>query len=124
MDKALLVVRLLGGLMLVVFGANKFLHFIQMEHGTIESGAFMMALFATGYIMKIVAVVEIVAGVAFLTNKYVPLMAVILFPIMLNAFLMHLFLDPAGIGGAAIILSINIILMYVSRQRYKEILKP
>ena len=42
---------LLAGLMLVVFGSNKFLHFIDMQPGSIEMGAFMMALFGSGYLM-------------------------------------------------------------------------
>ena len=121
--KVYLGVRLVAGLMLVVFGSNKFLGFIDMQPGTLEMGAFMMALFKSGYLMKLVAVVEIVAGLSFLANKYTALMAVVLMPVMLNAFLVHLFLDPAGIAGAAVLLVFTILIMIENKARYKEILK-
>ena len=109
--------------MLVVFGSNKFLGFIDMQPGSLEMGAFMMALFQSGYLMKLVAVVEIVAGLSFLANKYVALMAVVLMPVMLNAFLVHLFLDPSGIAGATVLLVFTILIMLENKGRYKDILK-
>ena len=116
-------IRLVAGLMLVVFGSNKFLGFIDMQPGSLEMGAFMMALFQSGYLMKLVAVVEIVAGLSFLANKYVALMAVVLMPVMLNAFLVHLFLDPSGIAGAAVLLLFTVFIMIENKARYTELLK-
>ena len=116
-------VQLLAGLMLVVFGSNKFLGFIEMQPGSVAMGAFMMALFQSGYLMKLVAVVEIVAGLSFLLNKYAALMAVVLLPVMLNAFLAHLFLDPGGIGGATVLLVFTVIIMMRNKDRYRDIMK-
>lgn len=121
--KVYLAIRIIAGLMLVVFGSNKFLGFIDMQPGSLEMGAFMMALFQSGYLMKLVAVVEIVAGLSFLVNKYVALMAVVLMPVMLNAFLVHLFLDPSGIAGATVLLVFTILIMLENKGRYKDILK-
>lgn len=121
--KVYLAIRVIAGLMLVVFGSNKFLGFIDMQPGSLEMGAFMIALFQSGYLMKLVAVVEIVAGLSFLANKYVALMAVILMPVMLNAFLAHLFLDPAGIAGATVLLVFTVLIMVENKDRYKDILK-
>ena len=50
MAKATLIVRILMGAMLIVFGLNKFLQFMSMPPPAPEMGAFMGALFATGYI--------------------------------------------------------------------------
>ena len=122
--KLYMVVRILAGLMLVVFGSNKFLGFIEMQPGSLEMGAFMMALFQTGYLMKLVAVVEVLAGISFLMNKYTALMAVVLMPVMLNAFLAHLFLDIGGIGGATILLVFTTIIMLKNADRYRDILHP
>ena len=121
--KVYLAIRIIAGLMLVVFGSNKFLGFIDMQPGSLEMGAFMMALFQSGYLMKLVAVVEIVAGLSFLANKYVALMAVVLMPVILNAFLAHLFLDPSGISGAALLLVLTILIMLENKARYKELLR-
>ena len=122
--KLYMAVRILAGLMLVVFGSNKFLGFIEMQPGSLEMGAFMMALFQTGYLMKLVAVVEVLAGISFLMNKYTALMAVVLMPVMLNAFLAHLFLDVGGIGGATVLLVFTIIIMFNNADRYRNILRP
>ena len=121
--KLYLAVQVIAGLMLVVFGLNKFLGFISMAAPAAEMGAFMGALFATGYLMKIVAVIEIVVGLAFLLNKYVALMAVVLMPVMLNALLAHLFLDPAGIGGALMLVIFTIIIMIRHKGAYVAMLK-
>lgn len=123
-EKVVLVVRVLLGLGLLVFGFNKFLHFMPMPPMSPEAGAFAGALFATGYIFPIAAIVQITAGISFLTNKFVPLMAVVLFPIMLNAFLLHAFLDPAGIGGALVFTALNVVLMFAHKPAYAELLKP
>jgi hypothetical protein len=42
---------------------------------------------------------------------------------MLNAFLFHLFLDPPGIGGAAVALAMNVYLMFACRAAYKDLFK-
>ncbi len=118
------LVRVLAGLMLVVFGSNKFFGFIEMQPGSLEMGAFMMALFQTGYLMKLVAVVEVLSGISFLLNKYTALMAVVLMPVILNAFLVHLFLDIGGIGGAAVLLLFTIVIMINNSDRYRDILRP
>jgi len=52
-------------------------------------------------------------------------MLVIVFPILLNAFLFHLYLDSKGIGGALLTLALAIFLIYKSLNTYKVLwLKP
>lgn len=121
--RVFLGIRTVTGLILLVFGSNKFLGFMEIQSGSLEMGAFMMALFQSGYLMKLVAAVEVVAGLSFLANKYVALMAVVLMPVILNAFLAHLFLDPSGIGGAALLLVLTILIMIENKARYKELLR-
>ena len=87
------------------------------------AGEFMGALVKSGYLMAVVAVVEILAGVLLLINKYQPLTLVILFPVLLNAFLFHLFLDIAGIGGAAMAIAMNIFLFFMNKESYTALFK-
>ncbi len=49
-----------------------------------------------------VYIVEIVAGLAIILDKYGALLALILMSISVNAVLFHAVLDPGGIGGAAL----------------------
>ncbi|HIP32679.1 MAG TPA: DoxX family membrane protein [Crocinitomicaceae bacterium] len=121
MKKGLLIIRIILGLMMVVFGLNKFIHFMPMPEMQPAMENFMQSLVSTGYLMALVAVVEIVAGILFLTNKLAAFGAVILVPVLLNAFLAHLFMDPAGIGGAAAALIMNLFLLYGFKEKYQSI---
>ncbi len=123
MNKATLIIRILLGLMLIVFGLNKFLQFMPMPPLPDAAGEFMGALGKSGYIMPIVAIVEIIVGILLLLNKYVPLAMIILFPVLLNAFLFHLFLDLPGIGGAAVAIAMNIYLFFAHKASYSELFK-
>lgn len=123
MNKAQLIIRILFGLILLIFGSNKFLHFMPMPPMPEAAGAFMGALVDSGYLMTLVALVEIVAGVSILINKYKTLALVILLPVILNAFLFHLFLDLSGIAGSAVALMMNLFLMYANKESYRSLLK-
>ncbi len=117
------IIRFLLGIMLIVFGLNKFLQFMPMPQLPDDAGAFMGALAASGYILPIVAIVEIGTGILLLINKFKALALVILFPVALNAFLFHVFLDLPGIGGAAFLIIMNVFLMLNEKDAYKSILK-
>uniref|UniRef100_UPI004048513F hypothetical protein n=1 Tax=Algoriphagus sp. TaxID=1872435 RepID=UPI004048513F len=84
--------------------------------------AFMGALIETGYLMVIVAIVEIIAGIFLLFNRYSAFMLILIFPILLNALLFHLFLDLKGIGGALLTISLTIFLMVKAFDSYKILL--
>ena len=47
-----LLVRIVLGILLVVFGSNKFLHFIPLPPPTGSAADFMNSLGATGYIFR------------------------------------------------------------------------
>jgi len=123
MKKAQLVIRILLGLIVLIFGLNKFLQFMPTPPMPEAAGEFMGALVATGYLMVVVAIVEIITGIMLLTNRFQPLALVLLFPVLLNAFLFHLFLAPAGIGGALVASAMNIFLFFANKEAYNSILK-
>jgi uncharacterized membrane protein YphA (DoxX/SURF4 family) len=123
-EKVVLVLRILLGLGLVIFGLNKFLGFMPQPPAPAEGAAFLGQLAASGYVMTIAGIVYLLAGVSFLTNKFVPLMAVVLFPILLNAFLYHARFDPAGIAGAAVFTTLNVLIMIAYKPAYNALLKP
>ncbi len=118
-----IIVRILLGLILTVFGLNGFLQFMPMPEMTPEAGELMGALAKAGYFFPIIAIVEILVGVLLLINKYTAIALIVLFPIMLNAFLFHLFLDIAGIGAAALAITLNVFLFITNKDKYKGILQ-
>ena len=115
--------RIIFGLILVVFGLNKFLNFMPPLEAPEAANNFFAALVSTGYMMAFIAIVEIVAGALLLANKYVPLALVIVFPVMLNALLFHVFLDPANIAPALVSVAINIYLFFANKSRYEGVLR-
>ncbi len=84
---------------------------------------FMTGLFATGYIMPVVKFLELLSGVAFLTGRLVPLATVVIFPITLNIFLFHVFLEPTGLVIPAILMIGNVFLALYYRDRYQMVLQ-
>ena len=79
---------------------------------------FMGAFVKIGYGMTAVAIVEIITGILIVANKFRALALVVLFPVMLNALLFHLFLDPENILPAVLVVIMNIFLMYGVRDKY------
>ncbi len=115
------IARIVLGIMLLVFGANKFLHFIPMEAPTGSAGEFMNSLGATGYIFPIVGILEVMIGAMLLLKKWVAFALILLAPISINILLFHMFLDIPGISIALLIVVINTILIYKHWQQYKPL---
>jgi len=115
------IIRIALGLALVVFGANKFLHFIPMEPPTGAAGEFMNSLGATGYIFPVVGALEVIIGALLLLKKWVAFALILLAPIAINILLFHLFLDIPGVAIALVIACFNGILIYKHWQQYKPL---
>ena len=117
MKKAENVVRILLGLLLVIFGPNKFFHFIAMDPSSIEGGLTMNAFVGMG-IITVVGVIEVVSGALLLANKQTGVALFFLAPIAFCAFLFHLVLDPQGIAGAIFFLLATGFLMYCHKDKF------
>ena len=123
MKKAELIIRILLGLMVVLFGSNKFIGFMPMPPMPEAAATFMGALYNSGYMLKVVGLIQIITGLLLLSNKFTPLALILLFPVLLNAFLFHLFLDIAGIGGALFAVAMNVFLFFRNKPAYESVLK-
>ena len=120
--KVFMVLRILLGLFILVFGANKFLNFLPPPELGDAGMSYFGALSGT-HTMTMVAVVEILAGLALIFNKFGALMSLILMSISINAVLFHATLEPAGIGPALVLLLLNIIMLVGYKEQYQDILK-
>ena len=119
--KVNMVLRILLGIFVLVFGVNKFYSFLPMPELSGDAGAYFGALM-NSKTMTLVAIVEIVAGLGLIFNKYGALLALILMSISVNAFLFHAVLDPGGIGGAAALIVLNILVLIGYKDKYKDLL--
>ena len=120
-SKVFMVLRILLGIFVIIFGLNKFLNFMPMPEMSGEAGAYFGAL-SSAKVITLVAIVEIVAGLALISNKYGALMSVILMSVSVNAVLFHATLNPGGIGGAAVLLILNLAVIYGYKDSYKGML--
>lgn len=120
-SKVLLALRIIFGLFLLMFGFNKFFHFIPMGEMGEAAGTYFGALMSTKTI-TMVAIVEILAGLSLLLDKYAALMMLILMSISVNAVLFHATLALDSIGGAAVLLILNIVMLYAYKDKYKDLL--
>ncbi|HWR94601.1 MAG TPA: hypothetical protein VN192_05335 [Flavobacterium sp.] len=95
------LVRILLGVILVVFGSNKFLHFLPLpQHDGLD------------YIFPIVGVLEVFIGTMLLMKKWVAFVLILLAPISINILLFHLLLNIPGVEIALLVVILNSILIY------------
>jgi len=122
-SKVFMVLRILLGIFVLVFGVNKlypggFLPMPELEGDALN---YFIAL-GNSKTMILVAIVEVVAGLALIFNKFGALFALILMSVSVNAVLFHAVLDPGGIGGAAVLLILNIVVLYGYKDKFKALL--
>jgi uncharacterized membrane protein YphA (DoxX/SURF4 family) len=122
--KVFMVLRILLGLFLLIFGLDKFLHFVPMDNSAMGEAAIgYMEGLANTKTDYLVGLIEVLAGLSFLFNKYGALMALILMSISINAVLFHATLEPATIPGSLILIVLNIIMLIGYKDKYKDLLK-
>jgi putative oxidoreductase len=124
MKIAVLIARVLLGLIFVVFGLNFF--FPQVLHMTPppmskEATAFSGGLWGSGYFFQYMKVIEIVSGFFLLINRFTAFFVLVLLPISVNIFLFHAILAPAGVpvGAAVILLELFLCIAYL--KYYKSV---
>lgn len=114
-------IRILFGLFCLIFGLNKFAHFIPMPAIPGDGGT-LMGIYATSGFMKIIGILEIVGGLLLLVGKYVPLALTLMIAIMFNAAIFHALHDPPAIVGALVGLVLGLILVYAYKERFSSLL--
>jgi len=119
---AVIIVRVLMGLIFVFSAVVVLFNLIPTPPLTGNMKTFNDGLLASGYFMTFLKSVELIAGLALITGFFVPLATVVIFPITINIFLVHLFLAPEGIIMAVFMLGGNLFLAYYYRKNYTSIL--
>lgn len=120
-SKLTMVLRLLLGLILLVFGANKFFQFMPAPPMEGAPADFMGALFATGYMFPMIAITEIVAGVLLLINKWTGLALILAAIVSVNIILFHIMLAPASIAAGAVVAILTVVLIYANWKKFKTL---
>lgn len=119
------IARILMGLIFFVFGLNGLFLFLHPPANSMPAPAldFNLAMAKTGYMIRLVAATEILAGALFLLNRFVPLALAIIAPVIVNIIFFHAFLDLPGLAGPAIlVLALEIYLAWVYREAFRPML--
>jgi putative oxidoreductase len=101
MKIAVLISRVLLGLLFLVFGLNGFFHFIPMPPPTGLAAQYFTVLFVSHYLV-VVFLLQVVGGALLLANRYVPLALLLLGPVLVNILLFHSTMAPEGLPMALV----------------------
>ncbi len=115
------ILRMLLGVSLLIFGMNKFIAFIPIFDMAPAAANFMESLNSTGYVLYVVASLELLIGGLLLFKKWVPFALILLAPIVVNILLFHLFLDVSGMFVAVLMVAITGVLIYKYWKSYSSL---
>jgi uncharacterized membrane protein YphA (DoxX/SURF4 family) len=123
MKIAVLIARILLGLVFLVFGLNNFLHFIPMQPMPGDAGTFATLMYTHGW-LTFHGLLYVIAGVLLIVGRYVPVALVILGPILVNILLFHVTLNPGGIGPGLVCAVLELFLIYAYWPAFRAIFTP
>jgi len=118
------------GLMLFIFGLNKFIWFLQdFDFTGYPQAQYLFDALrhswsdntGNGYLMRLVGLTEVIVGLLLILKKWVPFALVMLVPISINIVLFHAFLNIPNIGPAVVVALINAYLIYKNWDSYKPL---
>lgn len=117
------IVRILLGLMFLVFGLNGFLNFMPPPKDMPQEIMDVMgALMKAGYI-NVVSGAEVLIAVMLLTNRFVPLALALLAPIVVGIITFHIAMAMATIGPGIVVLVMELYLAWAYRGAFRSMLK-
>lgn len=121
MKIAYLVVRILLGALFLFSSVVVLFNLVQQPETTGDLKIFNDGIKASGYLMTLIKVTELICAIAFLSGRFVPLASIVIAPIVVNILLVHLMIAPEGIPVGILVVVANAFLAYVNRNAYKPL---
>jgi hypothetical protein len=98
MNRVSLVARYLLGFLFTVIGLNGFFHFLPMPPPANPLALQYLTVVTMSHYMVLIFLLQLIAGLLLLANRFVPLALTLLAGVLFNILLYHLTMDPKGIG--------------------------
>jgi len=118
------IARYLMGLIFVVFGLDKFLHFFpQPALPPGLAGEFTHVFLVTKYAM-LVGAFEVVGGLFLLANRFVPLALAFLAPVIVNILFVNATMTPQAIPVSALVTICWLLVYFRVRVAFQPLFKP
>lgn len=121
-SKTTRILSIVLGTFLIIYAANQFLHFLPSGYGKMPD-------FTRDYLDAVLPflpalyIFEIILGIAFITNKWIPFLVILLAPLSVNFLIFNLANGGWNIISAAFVAVMNLLLIYQYRDRYKPLFK-
>jgi putative oxidoreductase len=120
MKKAILVIRILLGLIFLFFGLNGILHFLPTPAMPPSDALTFSTILGTSHYMTFVSLLEVVAAILLLVGRFVPFALVLLGPILVNILLFHIFLEHGtGIAPGLVCALLELFLIWAYRLSFR-----
>ena len=123
-NKILFVICILFGLMMLNAGLNKIFQYMPVPDDLPQEMLDLMISFTkVGWLMPLIAVVEIVGGILFMIPKLRALGAIIILPVTTGILLTHIVNEPSGLPIALIFMAVIIWVIIENWKKYEPIWK-
>ncbi|MBX7169816.1 MAG: DoxX family membrane protein [Pyrinomonadaceae bacterium] len=123
MKIAVIIVRVLMGLLFIFGSVTYFLNLIPTPELSGNLKTFNDGINASGYLMTLIKSTELVCGIAFVTGRFVPLASVLIAPVIVNILFVHLFLDRTTLPIAIFLVLANIFVAFSNWEKYEPLLE-
>lgn len=118
MKIAIIIVRTLVGLMFIFASVSYFLFTAPPPEFSGDTKTFMDGIAASKYILPVSKVFELLAGLMFVSGRFVALGVILIFPIALNILLINAIHMPSGLPIAIPLFLGILFLAYTEREKY------
>lgn len=123
MKKFSTIARYLLASVFTIFGLNGFLHFIPLPAPPGQlAGQYIQFLEVSHYMVPVFAL-QVICGVLFFLNRFVPLALTLIAPVIVNMLLFHALMAPRGIVPAALTAVFWFFAFYNARSAFVGIFK-
>ncbi|TGL55090.1 DoxX family membrane protein [Leptospira kemamanensis] len=117
-------VRILLGALFLFSSIAVLFNLVQEPELTGNMKTFNDGIKASGYLITLLKITELVCAIALLTGRFVPLASVILAPIVVNIFFVHLMIANDGLPVGIFVLVANAFLGFYHRSAFKPLFVP
>lgn len=122
MKIAVIIVRVLMGLLFLFASIVVLFRLVPQPELSGNTKIFTDGVNASGYLMPLIKITELLCGVSFVSGFFTPLATVVIAPVTINIFLFHVFVDQSGLPVAIFLLLGNLFLAYAYFEKYKPLL--
>ncbi len=123
MKIAMVIVRTLMGLLFIFAAIVVLFKLAPVPELTGVAKTFNDGIFAVGYFVPMLKIVELTCGILFVIGRFVPLATILIAPIIVNIFAYHAFIDRSGLPVAIFLVAANIFVAFYYRIVYRELFR-